>query len=478
MSSENEKRTPSFGQSLFVFASIVAFLIAGIMWLHVDIHVLLILGLTVATLVSMKLGYNFEELTDGMKNSVSRAMTAMMIFILIGAIIGTWITAGTVPALIYYGLQFLTPKFFLPIGLLLCSFTSLATGTSWGTAGTIGIALMGMGVGLGIPAPIVAGMVVSGAFFGDKMSPISDTTNLSAVSAGADLYDHIKAMSYTTIPSYIIAMVIYTFIGFKYANGTGNPEDIEIIQSTIAANFNLNPIVILPMVVLFGLNLKKVPAVPAMIIGAATAIIVAIVFQGTSLSAALSAVNYGYGNETGVALVDNLLMRGGIQRMMWTFSLSFIALCLGGVLEKVGYLRALIVGFIGKIKTAGGLVLTIICSTMLSNAAMGEIYLGIILNGTLYKDEFQKRGLKPAMLSRLLEEGGTLTGPLIPWTTAGAFMATTLGVSTMQLAPFALLCIINPILSIVLSFMGVFVLWENKPVKGLRKKNKSEAQAK
>jgi|LGVE01.1.fsa_nt_gb NhaC family Na+:H+ antiporter len=475
MSNVTEKKMPSFGASAFVFLSIVTILIFGIMVLHVDIHVLLILGLIVTSLVSFKLGYTFDDLIDGMKNSISRAMTALLIFILIGAIIGTWITAGTVPALIYYGLKFLTPMFFLPIGLILCSLTSLATGTSWGTAGTIGIALMGMGVALGIPAPMVAGMIVSGAFFGDKMSPISDTTNLSAVSAGADLYDHIKAMSLTTVPSYLIALVLYTILGLKFANGAGNTDDIMIIQNTLETSFNLNPIVILPMVVLFGLNLKKVPAVPAMIVGVFTGVLVAIVFQGTSLSAALSAVNYGYGNATGVPLVDNLLLRGGIQRMMWTFSLSFIALSLGGVLEKVGYLRALLEGFVSKIKTVGGLVTTVIFSTILGNASMGEIYLGIIMNGVLYKDEFKKRGLKPSMLSRLLEEGGTLTGPLIPWTTAGAFMATTLGVSTMELAPYAFLNFINPILSIVLSYLGIFILWENKEMKGFKNKKKEVA---
>jgi len=331
------------------------------------------------------------------------------------------------------------------------------------------IAGMGGGTGTGA-APIVAGMVVSGAFFGDKMSPISDTTNLSALSAGADLYDHIKAMMYTTVPSYIIALIIYTFVGFKYASGTGDPADILLIQSTLEANFNLNPIVILPMVVLFGLNLKKVDAIPAMIIGAFTGILVAMIFQGASLSSALTSVNYGYGTETGVALVDNLLLRGGIQRMMWTFSLSFIALCLGGVLETVGYLRSLIAGIVSRVKSVGLLVTTVIGTTILGNAAMGEIYLGIILNGSLYKEEFKERGLKPSMLSRLLEEGGTLTGALIPWTTAGAFMATTLGVSTLEYLPYAFLNLINPVLSIVLSFMGIFILWENKEMKGLKKK--------
>ncbi|SKC86373.1 Na+/H+ antiporter NhaC [Maledivibacter halophilus] len=473
MIDKNVKGKPSVMESLLLFLSIVAILIIGIMVLKTDIHVLLILGLCVTCLVSFRYGYKFDDLLKGMQKSVSRAMVAMVIFILIGTIIGSWITAGTVPALIYYGLKFLNPKFFLPLGLIICSLTSLATGTSWGTAGTVGIALMGMGVGLGIPAPAVAGMVVAGAFFGDKMSPISDTTNLSAVSAGADLYDHIKAMAYTTVPSYLISIIIYTFIGFKYASGNGNPEDIQMIQDTLAANFNLNPIVILPMIVLFTLNLKKVPAVPAMIIGTFTGLLVAVIFQGTSLSSALSSLNYGYTNKTGIELVDTLLVRGGIQNMMWTFSLSFIALCLGGVLEEVGYLKALIEGILSRVKSVGALVSMVICTTILGNASMGEIYLGIILNGSLYKEAFKEKGLKPAMLSRLLEEGGTLTGPLIPWTTAGAFMATTLGVSTIKLAPYALLNIINPILSIVLSFMGIFVLWENKKVKKPLSKNKA-----
>src|SRR6056297_1736958 len=225
----NKKNDPSFIVSLLVFLSIVGILISGIFLLKVDIHVLLILGLCITCLISLKYGYSFDELVKGMEKSISRAMTALLIFIL--------------------------------IGIILCSLTSLSTGTSWGTAGTIGIALMGMGVGLGIPAPIIAGMVVSGAFFGDKMSPISDTTNLAAVSAGANLYNHIRAMTYTTIPSYILALIIYTFIGFKYAKGTGSTEDIELIQGTISGSFNINPIVILPMIVLFTLNLLRFPAV-------------------------------------------------------------------------------------------------------------------------------------------------------------------------------------------------------------------------
>lgn len=471
METNGEKAQPSLKLSLFVILSIIAILTSGIILFNADLHVLLIIALSFSCIVSYRLGYNFEELTEGMKKSISEIMPAMMIFILIGVIISSWISSGTVPAIIYYGLQILNPSLFLPIGLILCSMTSLAIGTSWGTAGTVGIALMGMGSGLGIPAPITAGMIISGAYFGDKMSPISDTTNLSA--AGSDLYDHIKSMAYTTIPSYIIALIIYTLIGLKYSGGVVNKEEISLLVNTLGSNFNMNPIVFLPMIVLFTLNMKRMPAVPAMIAGAIVAVFIAVLVQKASISQVILSINYGYSSNTGVELVDKLLNRGGIQSMMWTFSLAFIAISLGGVLEHVGYLRSLIGGFIHKVHNPGLLSMIVILSTTIGSAAMGEVYLSLILNGNLYKEEFKKKGLKPSMLSRYLEEGGTLTQVFIPWTTGGAFMASTLGVETFKYAPYALLNYINPLISIIFSFLGIFVLWESKPMKGKLNLHKS-----
>ncbi|MFA5576161.1 MAG: Na+/H+ antiporter NhaC [Tissierellaceae bacterium] len=467
MKNEKQKRHPSFILSLFVILSVIAILIFGIILLDADIHVLLILALTLSCIVSFKLGYSFDELVVGMQKSISEVMPAMMIFILIGVIIGSWITAGTVPAIIYYGLKLITPNLFLPIGLLLCSMTSLATGTSWGTMGTVGIALMGMGSGLGIPAPLTAGMVISGAYFGDKMSPISDTTNLAAAAAGTDLYEHVKSMAFTTGPSYVIVLILYTLMGLRYSSGSVNQGEVDLIVNSLDSTFNMNPVVFLPMIILFTLNIKKVAAVPAMLIGAASAVLVAIAVQGVSLTDALLSLNYGYSGDTGVELVDNLLNRGGIQSMMWTFSLAFIAISLGGVLEHVGYLRALIHGFIKKVHSPGLLSIIVIASTTLGSAALGEVYLSLILNGNLYREDFKEKGLKLSMLSRYLEEGGTLTQVFVPWTTGAAFIATTLGVSTFKYAPYALLNYINPLVSIVFSFLGIFVLWENRPVKGI-----------
>ncbi len=454
---KDDTRTPSFGASLGVFLGIVGILIIGIFLLKVDLHVLLALGIFLTAVVSKTCGYTWEEMGLGMRSGVSRAIPAMVIFIMIGMLIGSWIHAGTVPALIYYGLNWLTPAIFLPVGLILCSLTSLATGTSWGTAGTVGLAMMGIGISLGIPAPIVAGMVISGAVFGDKMSPLSDTTNLAAASAGSNLYAHIGSMAYTTVPTFIICLVIYGMLGMGYSDGVIDTENVKAIQDTLDGRFNLNPLVILPMVVLLVLSVMKVPAVPAMFAGVVMGSLTALIFQGASISEALTAINYGYKSDTGLALVDKLLNRGGIQSMMWTFSLAFIALCLGGMLDEMGFLKSLVASTIAKVKSTGNLIAMTIVSGILGNATMGEAYLSIILCGRLYGPAYKQRKLAPRMLSRVVEEGATLSTPIIPWTTAGAFMAGTLGVATFDYLPYAFLCWINPIVSIGLAYMGIFV---------------------
>lgn len=452
------RRRPSFAASIAVCFGIILILTVGIVVFEIAIHVLLILALVLTGAVSYSHGYSTSAMVDGMKSSLGRATPAMIIFILIGTIMGSWIQAGTVPALIFYGLEFINAKYFLPVGLVVCSMTSLATGTSWGTAGTVGIALMGIGIGLGIPPPLVAGMVISGAFFGDKLSPISDTTNLAAASAETNLYDHIVAMLYTTIPAYVISLVIYTVMGLGF--GTDRPINLEQviqIQSVLDEEFNLNFVVLLPMLALLVMMIIKISAIPAMLSATFLATIISLVFQGSSLTEALTAINYGYTHESGIKIVDAILVRGGIQNMMWTFSLAYLALCLGGVLEKVGYLTVLVEKIVEKIRSAANLVTLVITTTFLSNVAMGANYMSIILNGSIYRNVFDEAGLKRRMLSRLLEEGGTQTAALIPWSTAGAFMAGTLGVATISYLPYTFLNYINPLLSILLAYLGIFI---------------------
>ena len=452
------ERRPSFAASMAVCFGIILILVTGIVVFGIGIHVLLILSLLLTGVFSYSYGYTTAEMIKGMTDSLGRATPAMVIFILIGTIMGSWIHAGTVPALIYYGLEFLNAQYFLPMGLVICSLTSLATGTSWGTAGTVGIALMGIGISLGISPPIIAGMVISGAYFGDKLSPVSDTTNLAAASAETNLYAHIVAMLYTTVPAYVICLILYTILGFGIsAEASVNFEQVGQIQAVLAERFNLNAVVLLPILALLVMMIMKISAIPAMIAATFLASLVSMAIQGSSLASALTAINVGYTDETGVDIVDSILVRGGIQSMMWTFSLAYLALCLGGVLEKVGYLTVLLENIVERIRSAANLVALVISTTFLANIAMGTNYMSIILNGNIFREVFDKAGIRRRMLSRLLEEGGTQTAALVPWSTAGAFMAGTLGVATFEYLPYTFLNYLNPLLSIMLAYLGFFI---------------------
>ena len=410
---QQTKRSPSTAMSFLVFGIAIAFLLFGVVVLEYDIHIILLIDLAFICLMSATLGYSFDDLVECMKKTLGQSMSAMIIFIFIGIIVASWIFSGTVPTLIYYGLQYLTPKFFLPLGLILCSVVSLSIGTSWGTLGTMGLAMMGIGAGMGIPAPLTAGMVISGSFFGDKMSPMSDTTNLAPAASGTTLYEHINAMWQTTIPAYIITLVLFTIIGLSYQSGDVDQSTIALFSETLAGRFVIHPVLLVPVVVLLALNLLHFPAIPGMVLGSLLAVILACVVQGTPLKEVILGLNYGYVEPTGVELVDTLLLRGGVQGMMYTFSLSCIAISFGGVLEQVGYLHKIIEVVVSRVKSDRLMVPLVIASTTLGNVSMGEVYLSIVVNGNLYREAFQERGIRLNMLSRLLEEGGTLTLSLI-----------------------------------------------------------------
>lgn len=446
--------------SFIVFFLCIACMLVGIVILGYDIHIVMLVVLVIACIASAFLGYSFEDLVECMKKPLGTSMSAMIIFIFIGIIIASWIFSGTVPALIYYGLKYITPGLFLPLGLLICSICSMATGTSWGTIGTMGLAMMGIGAGMGIPAPITAGMVLCGAHFGDKMSPMSDTTNLAPASAGTTLQKHIRSMWATTGPSYVIVLIIFCIIGTKYQTDVMDHTTIDLVSNTLAGIFDMNIIVLLPVVVLLLLNVCQFPAIPGMAIGSLLAVIIACVVQKAPLLDVISGLNYGYSASTGVELVDTLLNRGGIQSMMYTFSLACIAISFGGVMEQVGYLRKIITTITRKIKSDRLMVPLVILITTICTVTMGEVYLSLILGGSLFREEFKRRGLRPELLSRLLEEGGTLTQVFVPWSTTSMFIVATLGVTTAEYWKFALLHWINPLLSIVLALFGVFVLKE------------------
>ncbi len=453
---QDTKYQPSFMQSLVTFAAIVCVIGTGLFYLQVSLHSLMLICLLIAGLSAWRLSNDgFASIRRAMNSGINSALSAIYIFILIGVLIAAFIQSGTVAALIYYGLEFVSPAIFLPAGLILCSFMSVATGTSWGTVGTAGVVLMGIGELMGIPLPIVAGVVISGACFGDKMSPVSDTTNLAAMSSGTDLYSHIKSMLFTTGPAYIICLVVFSVMGMSYAQNSLPQEQLAQMLTGINSTYSINLLCLLPFVVMLILSLKKVSAEVAMFAAASVAVLLAVVMQGASFSTVLSALYGGGSFETGVDTLDQLFSRGGIASMMWTLSLALMALALGGILTGFGFLRTLIAGILVKVKRGASLVAATIAACFLGNMTMGEAYMSIILGGQLFGDAYDKAQLDRSVMSRSLEEGATLTTALIPWTTGGAFFATTLGVSVLDYAPWALLNWINPILSIVFAYLGI-----------------------
>lgn len=461
MENNIEKRQPTFGFAMIVMILIVVTLTGGLVFLKTDPHILMILDIIIVTIAAYMLGYRWDDVLEGMVDGVHKAIGTLFFFFLIGMTVGAWILSGTVPALISYGFNILSPKFFLPAGLIICSITALATGSSWSTAGTVGIALMGIGQGIGIPAPLTAGMVISGSYFGDKMSPLSDTTNLAPAIAGSNVYDHIKAMLYTTTPAYVIALIIYTVMGLQYAGAEMDMQTIAEIQNGITGMFSINLIVFIPLIVVLITSALKISSIPGMMAGIASSIPISMILQGRSLTDVISVLNYGFQSESGIEIVDVLLTRGGIQSMMWTFSLTVIALALGGILSSTGILNAIVLKIVKFIKNPKYLPAATILTTALANLTMAEQYVSIILTGEIFKESFERAELEPRMLSRCLEEGGTLFAPLIPWNTCGAVMFAALGVSAAEYAPYAFLNLINPLLGILLPIFGFSLLRKN-----------------
>ena len=466
ITSSSNVKVPSFLQSLLCFCVIVLTIAGGLFGLGVSLHSLMFLCLLWAGIHAYSLGFTYSQIQTLMTNSLARAMPAIYIFILIGMVISSFMHSGTIATLMYYGLSWLSPSSFLAVGLLLCALMSIATGTSWGTVGTLGVVFMGIGAAMNIPLPIVAGMVVCGATFGDKMSPISDTTNLAAMSAGTNLYRHIYAMLFTTVPTFIITFLIFLFLGFNYAGQSLVLEEVTAIQTALKQQYALLPLVtLLPLILLAVLSIRKVPAEVTMSLSIMLAVIIAIFYQGHNYIAVLNALWDNTPASTNIESLNNLLGRGGISSMSWTLLLAIMAIALGGILHGAGLLQALLAGIIAKVQRTASLIASTILSGFLGNAAMGEAYISIILNCQLFKPKYEQQQLDNAILSRSVEEGSTMTTGLIPWTTAGAFYASTLEVDVLSYVPYAFFNYINAIVAITMAAFGMGLLRSNSKIK-------------
>lgn len=475
-----EKRNVSPWIALIPVVFLIASLLYGINVAGADPHIPLFTSAIFAALIGMfVLKMKWAEIEEGIVDTIKMAMGAIIILMIIGMVIGTWRQSGVVAAMIYYGLKILSPKIFLLATLLITSIVSLATGSSWTTAGTVGVALMGIGTGLGIPTPIIGGAIISGAYFGDKMSPLSDTTNLAPAMAGSKLFDHIKHMIYTTGPSYIISAVLFLVIGLGYSNDGGSTATVDLINDILSSNFAISPWLLLIPVIVIGIVVMKVPAIPGLFAGAILGGIGAIMTQGKSIADVIGSLHYGIEIEgLSDAITNNSIFQsisfaspeqqekfldkivslvngGGLDSMMWTISLILCAMIFGGVMEKTGMLESLASVILRFAKSTGTLVTAVIFTSVGMNFLAGDQYLSIVIPGRMFKDAFDERGLAPKNLSRCLEDAGTLSSPLIPWNTCGAFMIGALGLTPWTYVPYCFLNLINPLVSIFYGFTGI-----------------------
>lgn len=455
MEAKTESRVPLW-QVIVLFVFLICSIIVSVQLFNESAHIPILLAAVLASIMAVRAGIKYSELEESMAECIKSAAQAILIMLIIGIVIGIWILAGIVPSMIYYGLELLSPSFFLVAALLMCSVVSIMTGSSWSTIGTIGVALIGVGIGHGVPASMTAGAIVSGAYFGDKMSPLSETTNLSPAMAGTDIFSHIKHMAKTTTPAYIISIIVFTILGLQFREGSVDASTVNSYLECLSANFNISPIMLLPPVCVVLIVLLKVPAIPGLLAVAGLGAVFAIVFQGASPASIVVAAHSGFKIETGDAVIDQLLNRGGLGSMLDTVALILIALAFAGILDRSGMIRTVIEVLLKKAKTDRG-VLVSAMATVLFCIFTTQAYVAMVVPGRMYREEFRKRCLHPVNLSRILEDVGTLCCPLCPWSTDGVYITATLGVATGSYWMFCILNLVNPIISLFCSWTGLTI---------------------
>lgn len=429
----------------------------------------LILAATVGGIIAIYLGYSWEHVLDKVVNSISAAMPSMLILLLIGSLAGTWLISGVVPSLIYYGLKILHPKIFLFATVIICCLVSLATGSSWSTVATIGVALLGIGNALGFSPGIVAGAIVSGAYFGDKMSPLSDTTNLAPAMAGTDLFTHIRYMTITTGPSILITLVIFFVLGFTY-DFSGGQADVNSTLIAIKSTFNITPWLFIVPIVLITVIVMKMPPLPAILLGALLGGVFAVIFQphiveyvsgcnDLYLKSSYLAIMKSMFGEVSVMTddlsVNELLRTKGMAGMLNTIWLILSAMIFGGVMDSAGMLTRITQSVIRFAKSTGSLVATTVGTCFFFNLTASDQYIAIVVPGRMFSKTYRDRGLKPELLSRTLEDSGTVTSVLVPWNTCGATQSAVLGVPVLSFAPYAFFNIISPLMAIFIASFNI-----------------------
>ena len=459
-----QHRLPNKIEALLPILVLLAIMIASFLldW-GVDAHIPCLIACCVAVVVGKLCGYSYQEILDGATNALGRTMEAILILFCIGTLIGSWEYCGTIPAVVFYGLKVITPALFLPTACVICAIIGVSLGSSWTVTGTVGIAFMSVGAAMGINPAITAGMCISGAYCGDKLSPLSDTTNLAAATAQTGLFDHVRAMTSTTLPALLLAILGYLGIGLKFASANYDPSvGDELCQAIVEHYDYMSLLLLLPIVVLILACVLKVPAIPGVLLATVTGVLLAVIFQGASFYDIINMCHYGYSdyiddvtNELAITLFD----RGGMDSMLWTINLVVVAVGFGGMLEKIGAVESLMGGLIHKVKKPWQACLTVVLTSFVCDWTMCDQYLAIIIPGQMYMEKFDEMGLARNMLSRSLEDCGTLWSPMCPWNSCGAYQSGVLGMSPFTYGPFAFMNIINPILAVVTALWGGNILY-------------------
>lgn len=452
-----DMRKPSLPYALLSFFIPVLIILYGTTVLKIGAILPLILATVVASLFAKGIGYSWEEIQQGMFDSIARIMIAVLILIIVGMLIGVWILCGTIPTIIYWGLNLISPASFLMTAFLLCVVASTATGTSFGTMGTVGVALLGVGQALGYPPPMIVGAIVSGAYFGDKMSPVSDSTNITSSVCEVGLFPHIASMMWTTIPAAVLSAIIYLFIGMQHSSAGAAAGNIPLILKTLEGHFNLSLLTLIPPLVLMIFAYRRVPAVPLLILCVGVGAVAAIVLQGAELKTILQSMMSGYASKSGVKQIDALLSRGGITSVMGTLVLLISGVAFGGVLEKMRTLETLIEATLRWANNTGRLILSVVVSCYIILLGTGSQMVAVIIPGRAFAQAFKDRNINLRVLSRTCEDGGTIGCPLIPWSVHAFYIMGVLGVSAYEFAPYALLNWIVPLFSIAYGYTGLAI---------------------
>lgn len=477
-------RAPSIKLALLPIIFLVILLSANVIVFKDDCSygpnqlALFMAAMLTAIIGKVKLKLSYKEIEKKAVDSIGVALHAILILLVVGSLISLWILSGVVPAMIYYGINLINPTFFLPVSVIICSIVSMATGSSWSTVGTIGIALLGIGQALGIPVEMVAGSIVSGSYFGDKLSPLSDTTNLAPAMAETDLFTHVKHMMYTTVPSIVITITIFMFIGLFFDGDLSRSTDIEELRRVISSTFHMTPLLFILPIVVYILVKKKVPALPALTAGCLLAVIFTMLFQKDlmlglgqgdegfkkSYEIFIKTAFKGFESTTGNKFVDRLFTRGGMGSMLNTVWLILMAMIFGGMMEVTGMLTSLANGILRLVNGVTSLVASTIGTAIFLNITTGDQYISIVVSARMFKKPFQDYNLAPQNLSRAVEDGATVTSVLVPWNTGGAYFSSVLGVATISYLPYSFFNLISPLMSIIIAASGKTMVPLNKGV--------------